>query len=191
MAGRALLLSAPTLRPLTQPRCYPGLFMDRDADFLTGGKNIKGKKKKMRSLTNVTWQFCKNSPSQGGWHKLFILHLHHTPDFWCKCGCRTTNEAVRSSQSAGEHHIGVPEENWVAQMCLRSFITSGNKVKGTPENNSLTQTSQFKSFIVVSHHLQCLLPTSTHLPQFFLWKLSERGMEIRGTRNVKANMPSP
>lgn len=41
MAGRALLLSTPALSPLTQQLCSLGLFRDRDAAFLKGGKEKK------------------------------------------------------------------------------------------------------------------------------------------------------
>lgn len=53
MAGRALLLSTPALSPLTQQLCSLGLFRDRDAAFLKGGKK---KRKKKIFQTHVTWQ---------------------------------------------------------------------------------------------------------------------------------------
>lgn len=49
MAGRALLLSTPALSPLTQQLCSLGLFRDRDAAFLKGGK----KKKKIPNPYNL------------------------------------------------------------------------------------------------------------------------------------------
>lgn len=65
------------------------------------------------------------------------MHLHHVPVFGWKAVCRTTKQIVPFSQSAGEHDIGVSEENRGAQMCPRSFISGDNKESRDPEKCSL------------------------------------------------------